>query len=329
MKIRNEVEESVFLQDQKEKHDRIITKINQLKVEKNAIILAHYYQPGEIQEIADYVGDSLGLSYEAAKTNAGIIVFAGVYFMAETAKILNPEKKVLLPDRNSGCSLADSCSPEDLKDVIASHPDHVVVSYINCSAAIKAMSDYICTSANADTVINSIPKEKPILFVPDKNLGEYLIRKTGREMTLWDGVCLVHEALSMEKILKLHEDHPEAVIIAHPESDRHLLQVASYIGSTTGMINFVKNSPRDAFIVGTEAGILHQMQKAVPHKMLIPAPSHDDNSCACSECGFMKLNTLEKLLLCLRDEMPEVKVPELLMEKAMVPLQRMLQISAN
>ena len=298
-----------------------------LKKNKNAVILAHYYQTPEIQDIADFVGDSLGLSQQAQQTQADIIVFAGVHFMAETAKILNPQKKVLLPDLTAGCSLAESCPPNLFNSFIASHPNHVVVTYINCSAEIKAMSDLVCTSSNAEKIIASIPKEKPIIFAPDKNLGKYLIKKTGRDMLLWDGSCVVHEAFSLEKLTQLCMHYPHAKIIAHPESEEPILKLAHYIGSTAGMINYVKNSPNKEFIIATEAGILHQMAKEVPGKILIPAPSHQDNTCACSECAYMKVNTLEKLYWCLKNEKPEILVNEEIQKKAIVPIQKMLELS--
>lgn len=298
-----------------------------LKNKKNAVILAHYYQEPEIQEIADFIGDSLELARKAAETEADIIVFAGVHFMAETAKILNPSKKVLLPDLNAGCSLADSCPPEAFSKLKAQYPDYIVVTYINCSAEIKALSDIVCTSSNAEKIINSIPKEKNIIFAPDKNLGSYLMNKTGRKMLLWDGACIVHEAFSLDKLLELYKEHPSAMIIAHPESEAHILKAANYIGSTSGMLNFVKNSKHDKFIVATEAGILHQMQKDVPNKTLIPAPAKEDNTCACSECAFMKMNTLQKLYNCLENESPEILLEKNLMEKALLPIKRMLELS--
>ena len=302
-------------------------KVLQLKKEKNAVILAHYYQEPEIQEVADFIGDSLELAKKAAQTTADKIVFAGVHFMAETAKILNPSKKVLLPDLNAGCSLAESCPPKAFGELKAKYPDHVVVTYINCSAEIKALSDIVCTSSNAEKVINSIPKEKPIIFAPDKNLGRFLMEKTGREMLLWDGACVVHEAFSLDKLLELYKKHPSAMIVAHPESEAHVLKVANYIGSTSDMLNYVKNSGHDTFIVATEAGILHQMSKDVPKKTLIPAPAKEDNTCACSECAYMKMNTLQKLHDCLMDESPEVKLELELMKKALKPIERMLEIS--
>ena len=260
-------------------------KIKRLKKEKNAIILAHYYQRPEIQEIADYVGDSLGLSQKAAETNADIIVFAGVHFMAETAKILNPTKIVVLPDLEAGCSLADSCPPESFSKFVKAHPKHIVITYINCSAEIKAMSDIVCTSSNALKIVESVPKNIPIIFAPDRNLGKYISKKIGREMLLWDGSCVVHEAFSIEKLLALYKKNPDFKIIAHPESEEHILDTATYIGSTAGMIKYVKANPKENFIVATEAGILHKMQQEVPNTELIPAPAHEDNTCACSQCG--------------------------------------------
>jgi quinolinate synthase len=302
-------------------------QILQLKKEKNAVILAHYYQQPEIQEIADYVGDSLGLSQEAEKVNADIIVFAGVHFMAETAKLLNPKKKVLLPDLEAGCSLAESCPPDIFKKFVEAHPNHIVITYVNCSAEIKALSHIVCTSSNAEKIVNSVPKNIPIIFAPDKNLGNYINQKTGRKMLLWNGSCVVHEAFSLDKLIALHKEHPDAAIIAHPESETHILETASYIGSTSGMIDYVKQSPKNKFIVATEAGILYKMQEEVAHKILIPAPSIEDNTCACSECGYMKLNTLRKVYDCLLHESPEIKVPKKVAEKAIIPIKRMLELS--
>ncbi|WP_299110354.1 quinolinate synthase NadA [uncultured Winogradskyella sp.] len=304
-----------------------ITEIQKLKKEKNAILLAHYYQIDEIQKIADFVGDSLALAQKAAKTDADIIIFAGVHFMAETAKILNPTKKVLLPDLLAGCSLADSCPPDKFSQFKKQHPNHVVITYINCSAEIKALSDYVCTSSNAKKIVNSIPKEQPIIFAPDKNLGAYLNKETGRNMVLWEGSCLVHKAFSMEKLIKLHKENLDAEIIAHPESEDHLLQVASYIGSTAGLLDYVKNSNRTKFIVATEAGILYQMTRENPDKEIIPAPAKEDNTCACSECAYMKLNTLKKLYLCIKHELPNIEVDTELAKKAIVPIERMLELS--
>lgn len=302
-------------------------KILALKKEKNAVILAHYYQQPEIQEIADYVGDSLGLSQEAEKVNADIILFAGVHFMAETAKLLNPKKKVLLPDLNAGCSLAESCPPDIFRKFIEAHPNHIVITYVNCSAEIKALSHLVCTSSNAEKIVNSVPENIPIIFAPDKNLGNYINRKTGRKMILWDGSCVVHEAFSLDKLIALHKEHPDAEIVAHPESETHILETATYIGSTSGMIDYVKQSPKSKFIIATEAGILYKMQEEVPNKTLIPAPSFENNTCACSECGYMKLNTLQKVYDCLVNETPEVVVPKQIAKKALIPIKRMLELS--
>ena len=301
--------------------------ITKLKKEKNAVILAHYYQEPEIQDIADYVGDSLGLSQKAAETDADIIVFAGVHFMAETAKILNPKKKVVLPDLNAGCSLADSCPPDVFEKFIKANPGHTVITYVNCSAEVKALTDIVCTSSNALKIVESIPEDEPIIFAPDRNLGKYIMKKTGRELLLWDGSCVVHEAFSIDKLLQLYKKHPDALIIAHPESEAHILKTATYIGSTAGMINFVKEHPKDKFIIATEAGILHKMKQEVPDAELIPAPAQEDNTCACSECAYMKVNTLKKLYDCLLHESPEIKVPKATMEKALIPIQRMLDLS--
>ena len=302
-------------------------KILELKKRKNAVILAHYYQEEAIQEIADFVGDSLELSRKASQVDADIIVFAGVYFMAETAKIVNPNKKVIVPDVKAGCSLADGCPPDEFKTFLENYPNHTVVTYINCTAEVKTLTDIVCTSSNAKKVIASIPEDQPIVFGPDKNLGKYLIAETGRDMVLWEGSCIVHEAFSLEKLIDLYKKHPTATIIAHPESETHILKVAHYIGSTSGMLNHVKNSTNDTFIVATEAGILHQMQLDNPTKTLIPAPSKEDNTCACSECAFMKVNTLEKLYQCLQDESPEVHLDNEIIEKALLPIQRMLALN--
>ncbi|MBA0884582.1 quinolinate synthase NadA [Flavobacterium undicola] len=302
-------------------------RILKLKIEKNAVILAHYYQENDIQDIADYVGDSLGLSQEAMKVDADIILFAGVHFMAETAKILNPNKKVILPDLNAGCSLAESCPPDLFKKFIDQHPDHTVITYVNCSAEVKALTDIVVTSANAVKIVESIPKDTPIIFAPDKNLGKYVMSITGRDMILWDGSCVVHEAFSLDKLIELHKQHPDAKIIAHPESETHILATASYIGSTSGMIDYVKNNPNNKFIVATEFGILHKMQQEVPDKILIPAPAKEDNTCACSECGYMKMNTLQKVYDCLVNESPEVNVAEDIIQKALIPIERMLELS--
>ncbi len=304
----------------------IIKKIKKIKKEKNAALLVHYYQDSSIQEIADYLGDSLYLAKVAKKLDTDIIVLSGVHFMAETVKIINPEKKILLPDLKAGCSLADSCPPDLFKNFISKYPQAVVVSYINCSAEIKAMSDIICTSSNAKAVIESIPKDKQIVFAPDKNLGNYLIKETKRNMILWDGSCVVHEAFSFDKILDLFKKHPEAKFIAHPESKSLILDVANYVGSTSKLLEYVQNSSNNEFIVATEAGILHEMNKRCPNKLFIPAPV-EDSSCACSECSFMKLNTLEKLYLCLKYERPEITLTADIITKAKAPLLKMLSIS--
>jgi len=305
----------------------LVEAIHALRVQKNALILAHYYQEPDIQDLADYVGDSLGLSQQASVTDASIIVFAGVHFMAETAKILNPNKKVVIPDLHASCSLAEACPPNLFRNFIAAHPDHKVISYINCSAEIKAMSDLVCTSSNAEKIIRSIPEDEPIIFAPDKNLGAYLVKKTKRNLVLWNGACTVHEAFALDKILQIHLQHPHARFIAHPESEEEILRIANYIGSTSGMIDFVKRDSAQEFIVATEAGILHPMQQEVPGKKLIPAPAKEDNTCACSECAFMKLNTLRKLYLCLKYELPEIVIPEETQRKALKPILRMLDIS--
>ncbi|REJ80988.1 MAG: quinolinate synthase NadA [Bacteroidetes bacterium] len=303
----------------------LFEEIEKIKKEKNAIILAHYYQDADIQDVADYIGDSLGLAQQAEKTEASMIAFAGVHFMAETAKILNPGKKVVLPDLRAGCSLSDSCPPDKFSAFKTRHPDHVVISYINCSAEIKALSDIICTSTNAIAIVNSVPKDKKIIFAPDKNLGRYVMEKTGREMLLWEGACMVHEIFSLEKIIQLKNRHPEADFIAHPECEEPVLKMADFIGSTTGLLNYTKKSPKNAFIVATEAGILHQMSKASPQKTFIPAPP--DNLCACNDCPHMKLNTLEKLYLCMKYEKPELEMNEELRLRALKPIQKMLEIS--
>ena len=305
----------------------IFAEIARLKKEKNAIILAHYYQDADIQDVADFIGDSLGLSQEAERTQASIIVFAGVHFMAETAKILNPTKKVVLPDLRAGCSLADACQPVDFAAFKEKNPDHIVISYINCSAEIKAMSDIICTSSNAIGIVNSLPAEQQIIFAPDKNLGRYIVNKTGREMLLWDGACMVHEIFSLEKITRLKAMHPNAKLISHPECETPILDVSDFIGSTTALLNFTKKSPDKEFIVATETGILHQMIKNSPYKTFIPAPPN--NACACNDCPHMKLNTLEKLYLCLKEELPELLMDEAVRVKALIPIKRMLQISKD
>ena len=306
--------------------DKLIPEILRLKLKKKAVILAHYYQNEKIQELSDYLGDSLYLAQVAKKVKAPIIVFAGVHFMAETAKIINPEKKVLLPDLKAGCSLADSCPPDEFKNFIKKNKNSLVVSYINCSAEIKSLSDIVCTSSNAEKIINSIPKEKNIIFAPDRNLGQYLIKKTGRKMILWDGSCIVHEAFSFDKIVSLFKIHPNSKFIAHPESQSHILDIANFIGSTSALLNFVKNDDSKSYIVATEAGILHEMKKKCPQKTFIPAPV-ENSSCSCSECAFMKLNTLEKLYLCLKYELPEILINKELISTAKKPIEKMLSLS--
>jgi quinolinate synthase len=305
----------------------LISEIKRLKNEKNAVLLAHYYQEGPIQDLADYVGDSLGLSQEAARTEAEVIVFAGVHFMAETAKILNPGKKVLLPDLKAGCSLADSCPPKLFAKFKENFPDHWVVSYINCTADLKTMTDICCTSTNAIEIIESIPKDQKIIFAPDRNLGKYLIQKTGRDMVLWNGACMVHEIFSREKIQNLLEAYPEAELIAHPECEEAILDKAHYIASTTGLLNYTKKSPIQTFVVATEPGILHQMKKLSPGKLFIPAPPQ--NNCACNDCPHMKRNTLEKLYNCLRYELPEIHLEERILKEGRACIDRMLEISAR
>ena len=305
----------------------LFEEIDKLKKEKNAIILAHYYQEADIQDIADYIGDSLGLSQEAAKTEADIIVFAGVHFMAETAKMLSPQKKVLLPDLKAGCSLADACPAPVFKKFKEKYPNHIVVSYVNTTAEMKTLTDICCTSTNAVQIIESIPKDQPIIFAPDINLGRYLVKKTGRNMVLWNGTCMVHEIFSAEKITKLRMRHPKALLIAHPECEAHILDTADFIGSTTGLLKFTMRSEATEFIVATEAGIIHQMEKSSPHKTFIPAPP--DNTCACNECPHMKRNTLEKLYICMKYEMPEILLPESVIRQGVKSIDRMLDISAK
>ena len=305
----------------------LFSAIEKLKRQKNAVVLAHYYQEPDIQDVADYIGDSLGLAQQAQKTEADMIVFAGVHFMAETAKILNPAKKVVIPDLKAGCSLSDSCPPELFKKFKEQHPDHVVVSYINCSAGIKALSDVIVTSSNARIIVESFPKDQKIIFAPDKNLGAYINKVTGRNMLLWNGACMVHEIFSLEKISKLMVRHPEAKLIAHPECEEPILRMAHYIGSTTGLLKYTQTDSSKEYIVATETGILHQMIKANPGKTFIPAPPN--NSCACNDCPHMKRNTLEKIYLCMEYEMPEILMDEELRLLAKKPIDKMLEISAT
>ena len=306
-------------------HD-LFGAIHALKQELNAVVLAHYYQDPDIQDVADYLGDSLGLSQQAASTNADVIVFAGVHFMAETAKILNPDKLVLLPDLDAGCSLADSCPADAFAQFKAAHPDHLVVSYINCTAEIKAMSDIICTSSNAVKIVNQIPKDQPIIFAPDRNLGRYVMEQTGRDLVLWQGSCIVHETFSEKRIVQLKMQHPDAEVIAHPECEPSVLRHASYIGSTTALLKYSQSSSHQAFIVATEPGIIHQMQKQTPAKHFIPAPAM--SNCACNECPYMRLNTLEKLYLAMKHRQPEITMPEPIRVAALRPIQRMLEMSA-
>ncbi|MCO5237277.1 MAG: quinolinate synthase NadA [Chitinophagaceae bacterium] len=304
----------------------LFEEVKRLKKEKNAVILAHYYQEPDIQDVADYIGDSLGLAQQAEKTNADIIVFAGVHFMAETAKILNPGKKVLLPDLKAGCSLSDSAPPPLFKKFKDEHPGHLVISYINCSAGIKALSDIICTSSNAKKIVDSLPADQKIIFAPDKNLGAYINKQSGRNMVLWNGSCMVHEIFSREKITRLKVRHPGAKVIAHPECEEVVLEMADFIGSTSQLLKFSKNDTATEFIVATEPGILYQMEKNSPEKKFIPAPP--DNSCACNECPHMKLNTLEKLYLCLKYELPEITMDEETRLAALKPIRRMMEMSA-
>ena len=305
----------------------LVEEINKLKKEKNAIVLAHYYQESEIQDVADYIGDSLGLAQKAESTEADIIVFAGVHFMAETAKMLNPSKKVLLPDLKAGCSLSDSCPAPIFSKFKEKYPDHVVVSYINCSAELKTLTDICCTSSNAEAVVNSIPKDKGIIFAPDRNLGAYLVKKLGRDMVLWNGSCMVHEIFSNEKITKLMVRHPDAKFIAHPECEEHILAKADFIGSTSQLLAYTKNNPASSFIVATEPGIIYQMEKGSPEKTFIPAPP--TTNCACNECPHMKRNTLEKLYLCLKYELPEITMEPWVIEKGRLCIDRMLEISSK
>lgn len=320
-----EVPERGFLDAPIDPRLDLFEEIERLKKEKNAVILAHYYQESEIQDIADYIGDSLGLAEAAAKTDADMIVFAGVHFMAETAKILNPNKKVVLPDLNAGCSLSDSCPPEKFAEFKKQHPDHIVITYINCSAGMKALSDIICTSSNAKMIVESLPADQKIIFAPDKNLGAYINKVSGRNMLLWDGACMVHEIFSLEKIIRLKEQHPEAKLIAHPECEEPILKIADFIGSTSQLLKFVEEEDAQTMIVATESGILHQMQKNAPNKTLIAAPP--ETNCACNDCPYMKLNTLEKLYLCMKYETPEILMDESLRLAAKKPMDRMMELS--
>lgn len=306
-------------------NEELIREITTLRKEKNAVILAHFYQVPEIQDIADYIGDSLGLAQAAEETDADIIVFSGVHFMAETAKILNPEKKVVLPDLEAGCSLADSCPPGPFSEFKKKYPEHIVVSYINCSAAIKTLSDVICTSSNAKYIVNSFPEDQKMIFAPDKNLGAYINDITGRDMVLWDGTCEVHDVLKTEMVFKMKQDHPDAKLIAHPECQGPILELADFVGSTTALLKFSQEDDAGKYIVATETGILHQMQKKSPEKEFLIVPT--DETCNCNDCPYMKMNTLDKLYRCLRDETPEILLDETIIEEARKPIQRMLDIS--
>jgi quinolinate synthase len=324
--INNDLLKSGFIQEKIPDTINLVNEIARLKKEKNAVILAHYYQLPEIQEIADFIGDSLELSRQAAKTDAAVIVFCGVHFMAETAKILSPQKKVLLPDLNAGCSLADSCPVDLFKEFIKKYPDHLVISYINTTAGIKALTDIVCTSSNAARIVNSLPEDQKIIFAPDKNLGNYINSITGRKMIVWNGACHVHERFSVEKIVELKKAHPKAKLIAHPECEKPVLIIADYIGSTAALLKYTMNDPGKEFIVATESGILHQMRRKSPEKVFIPAPPND-STCACNDCSFMKLHTLEKVYLCLKYEKPEIILDEKLRKRAEKPIIRMLELS--
>jgi len=304
----------------------LIEKINKLRKDKNAVIMAHFYQEPDIQDIADHVGDSLALAQWAAQTDADIIVLCGVHFMGETAKILNPQKKVLIPDMNAGCSLADSCPADAFEEFVKNHPDYTVISYVNTSAAVKALTDVVVTSTNARKIVESFPENEKIIFAPDRNLGNYINSVTGRQMLLWNGACHVHEQFSVEKLVELKKEHPEALVLAHPECTKPLLMMADYIGSTQALLNFATASDKNEFLVATESGILHEMQKKNPNKHFIPVPPND-STCACNECNFMRLNTLEKVYQCLLNESPEILVEEKIRQKAVKPILRMLELS--
>jgi quinolinate synthase len=322
---REKIEKDGFLDIEIDPTLDLFAEIEKLKLEKNAVVLAHYYQEPDIQDVADYIGDSLGLAQQAVKTDADMIVFAGVHFMAETAKILNPGKRVVIPDFRAGCSLSDSCPPPLFKKFKEAHPDHLVISYINCSAGIKALSDIICTSSNARQIVESLPADQPVIFAPDKNLGAYINKVSGRNMLLWNGACMVHEIFSLEKLVRLKERHPGAKVIAHPECEDPVLRIADFIGSTSELLRYTEENAAEMFIVATETGILHQMQQRSPDKVFIPAPP--DNACACNDCPHMKLNTLEKLYLCMKYESPEIMMDETLRLAAAKPIERMLALS--
>ena len=327
MNILDQVKDQGFVTAELTKEQNLIAEIERLKKEKNVVILAHYYQQEEIQDIADYIGDSLGLSQEAARTNADVILFAGVHFMGETAKILSPDKKVIIPDLNAGCSLADSAPTDKFEAFLKQHPDHTVISYINCSAEIKALTDIVCTSSNAVQIVDGLPKDEKIIFAPDINLGRYVAKKTGREMVLWDGSCEVHIEISASKLKLIQGKYPKAKMIAHPECQQEVLDDADFVGSTTALLKYVKENDATEFIVATEVGIIHKMKQAVPNKTLIPAPANEDNTCACSECPYMKLNTLEKIHASLVHLQPEIFVPEETRLKALKSVNRMLALS--
>lgn len=320
------LEEKGFIEEKVGPEVRLVDEINRLRKEKNAVILSHYYVKGELQDIADFVGDSLGLAQAAAHTDADMIVFVGVHFMAETAKIINPGKKVILPDLKAGCSLADSAPADAFAEFKAQYPDHKVITYVNATADLKTMSDIVCTSANAKKIIESFPKDQKLIFGPDKNLGNYLNSITSRNMVLWDGACMVHEMYSVEKIIDLMDKYPDAEFIAHPECEKPVLLIAKHVGSTSSLLNYVQNSNAQKFIVATESGILHQMKRACPDKIFIPAPAVD-STCGCNDCTYMKLNSLQKLYLCLKHELPEITLPKDVIEKARIPIERMLEIS--
>lgn len=326
MNKETELKKKGFIDIEVSRDTDLVSEIEVLKKEKNAVILAHFYQPGEVQDIADFIGDSLKLSQQAAATQADMIVFAGVHFMAETAKTLSPQKKVLLPDLNAGCSLADSCPPDAFEEFVKQHPDHTVISYVNTTTEIKALSDICCTSSNAKKIVENLPEEEKIIFAPDKNLGNYINSETGRNMLLWDGACHVHHEFSLNRIIALKEKHPEAKFIAHPECQSPVLAIADFVGSTSQLLKYTTNNSAQEFIVATDSGIIHQMRKAAPKKRFIAAPP-EDGECACNDCNYMKLISLKKIYASLVYEMPEIKIDEALRKKAIKPIQRMLDIS--
>ncbi|MEN8117799.1 MAG: quinolinate synthase NadA [Bacteroidota bacterium] len=326
LQIDKMLEEKGYIDEPIDPKIKLVEEINRLKKEKNAVILSHFYVDGELQDIADFVGDSLQLAQAAETTDAEMIIFVGVHFMAETAKIINPTKKVILPDLKAGCSLAESAPADKFAEFKAKYPDHKVITYVNATAALKTMSDIVCTSANAKKIVDSFPKDQKLIFGPDKNLGGYINSITGREMVLWDGACTVHEQYSVEKIVDLMDEHPDAEFIAHPECERPVLLLAKFIGSTSALLKYIQDSDAKKFIVATESGILHQMTKACPEKTFIPAPSVD-STCGCNDCEYMKMNSLQKLYICLKYEQPEISLPKEVIKQAQVPIQRMLEIS--